>query len=684
MTGEEWGRMMSTTPGDSTERKVESNAAPASVSSDVNQRSEEEKDRKKESVTWGQRIRNPKLLVRAVIDGAKHFWSGMKLLAADVRVSYGILKRILKGKLISRRERNILVSTGADLARMVPFSFFIVVPFMEFALPFALMMFPNMLPSQFQDQMKKEEDLKRQLKLRIELAKYLRDVVEEKARFIQSSSKPEEVKKDAEILEQFLIDLREGKPVDESVVAKFARFFSDEFTIDGASRPQLVAMCRYMGIAHYGSDAILRYRLGTRINTIKQDDMQIMWEGGVDALSDDEVAKACRDRGIRTHEMSKKRQRRQLQVWLEQSQSKEIPATLMVLSRAFFYTEGAGAALAETISSLPQDVVDDVRSANVVMQEMSSEERLQEVRRQEKRILLDQERADREEEEKRSKVEKERKSAEAESSVLNTESASVSNVEFDALQKEKELQVEIMGSIPSEQKPASFPSPSSSEPSHEPIPAVETAPVSFALIHKDVIEASDPDAIRRLVETLSESQADSAVEKERQELELLKAELLKAQELLGDTAASDSQVKRLSNMIQKLEREIERVDRKVGLKLKLLDADNDGIIDCNEIGPAVQVIAGDQNEKLINEVIHRLDENGDGKIVREDFIRLLKEVMPLSEALSARKTSEGSTPAGKAGDQSQESVSEPGHTPGPNELSKENSVPADQTQRQQQ
>ncbi len=46
-----------------------------------------------------------------------------------------------------------------------------------------------MLPSQFQDRMKKEEDMKRSLKGRLELAKYLRDVVEEKAKTIKASSK---------------------------------------------------------------------------------------------------------------------------------------------------------------------------------------------------------------------------------------------------------------------------------------------------------------------------------------------------------------------------------------------------------------------------------------------------------------------------------------------------------------
>jgi LETM1 and EF-hand domain-containing protein 1, mitochondrial len=43
------------------------------------------------------------------------------------------------------------VRTASDLMRLVPLIVVIVVPFMEFALPFALKLFPNMLPSTFQD-----------------------------------------------------------------------------------------------------------------------------------------------------------------------------------------------------------------------------------------------------------------------------------------------------------------------------------------------------------------------------------------------------------------------------------------------------------------------------------------------------------------------------------------------------
>ena len=45
-----------------------------------------------------------------------------------------------------------LVRTVSDLFRLVPFSVFIIVPFMELLLPVALKLFPGMLPSTFTSQ----------------------------------------------------------------------------------------------------------------------------------------------------------------------------------------------------------------------------------------------------------------------------------------------------------------------------------------------------------------------------------------------------------------------------------------------------------------------------------------------------------------------------------------------------
>ena len=66
-----------------------------------------------------------------------------------------------------------LQRTTADLVRLIPFSLFVVVPFLEFTLPFFLYFFPNMLPSTFSYPDKEAAKKTQRLKLRVEVAKFL-------------------------------------------------------------------------------------------------------------------------------------------------------------------------------------------------------------------------------------------------------------------------------------------------------------------------------------------------------------------------------------------------------------------------------------------------------------------------------------------------------------------------------
>jgi hypothetical protein len=47
------------------------------------------------------------------------------------------------------------------------------IPFLELALPLLLKLFPNMLPSTFEDKLKKEEEVKKRLVIKMEVAKFL-------------------------------------------------------------------------------------------------------------------------------------------------------------------------------------------------------------------------------------------------------------------------------------------------------------------------------------------------------------------------------------------------------------------------------------------------------------------------------------------------------------------------------
>lgn len=88
---------------------------------------------------------------RALKEGCKHYYHGFRLLFLEMRLSAKYLWRFLRRKPLLRREKQQLVRTLSDVLRLIPFSAFVIVPFLEFTLPFFLKLFPNMLPSTFKD-----------------------------------------------------------------------------------------------------------------------------------------------------------------------------------------------------------------------------------------------------------------------------------------------------------------------------------------------------------------------------------------------------------------------------------------------------------------------------------------------------------------------------------------------------
>ncbi len=90
----------------------------------------------------------------------------------------------------------------SDLFRIVPFSVFIIIPFMEFLLPIALWLFPNMLPSTFQSLSDKEKKLKQELKVKLEMAKFLQDTIEDTALQSKKPKASESAKQFAHFIEK--------------------------------------------------------------------------------------------------------------------------------------------------------------------------------------------------------------------------------------------------------------------------------------------------------------------------------------------------------------------------------------------------------------------------------------------------------------------------------------------------
>ena len=324
-------------------------------------------------------------LVRETIH---HYWTGTKLFVAETKTAWAILRSITKGKKLTRRERVQLMRTSADMFRLIPFMVFVIVPFMEFLLPVALKIFPNMLPSTFEDKLKKEEGLKKRLKARIEIAKFLQDTAE----LVANDNKIKAEMQGLDISD-LMRKIRVGEPVSNSEILLFAKSFEDEFTLDNLSRPQLVAMCKYIGYPPYGNDKFLKFLVSQKLQQIKTDD-KLIQEEGVNSLTLEELQAALRARGMK-YSGSKVTLRKRLNEWLELSLTHNLPTSLLILSRAFIITENEKYqdALKETLASLPEEVVEEIK---VKVEQASADVKLELLNRQKGLMEKEQKESDQE------------------------------------------------------------------------------------------------------------------------------------------------------------------------------------------------------------------------------------------------------------------------------------------------
>jgi LETM1 and EF-hand domain-containing protein 1 len=301
-------------------------------------------------------------LMQKIKKEAQHYWDGTKLLAAEVRISSRLALKMAAGYELSRREHRQLQRTVQDLGRLVPFSVFVIVPFAELLLPFALKLFPGLLPSTYEGASTKEKKSATLRATRKEVSEFLRKTLRETGLPLTPATAQKE-----EFTNFFRKVRATGeKPTAEDVI-KVCKTFKDDLTLDNLSRPQLVSMCRYLNLNTFGTDMMLRYQIRHRMRQIKRDDRVISYEG-VDSLSVSELQMACMSRGIKTHGVSPGRLRDDLNTWLRLRLKDGVPSTLLVLSNAYMYGQTSGEsgdfsqieALTGVLSSIPEELFHEI------------------------------------------------------------------------------------------------------------------------------------------------------------------------------------------------------------------------------------------------------------------------------------------------------------------------------------
>ncbi|KAF8894516.1 LETM1-like protein-domain-containing protein [Infundibulicybe gibba] len=345
---------------------------------------------------------------RKVKHEAAHYWSGTKLLVSEVRISSRLQWKILHGEVLTRRERRQLKRTTQDLLRLVPFAVFIIVPFMELLLPVALKLFPNMLPSTFEDKYAAEEKQRKILRVRLDMAKFLQETLRESGLRANAHI----VGSDA--FKEFFRKVRStGESPSAVDVINVAKLFDDDLTLDNLSRPQLVSMSRYMGLNAFGTDNFLRGAIRSRLMNLRRDD-QLIYSEGVDELSTSELQAACQSRGIRTSGVSPARLRDELRTWIDLHLHNRVSGVLLVLGRAFHFDRKFGEdedgktaviqSLESVLSGLPDNLLNEAE-LEVDSEKASYKQKLDVLQQQQELIEDEEEQEQKEEDARRAKRE---------------------------------------------------------------------------------------------------------------------------------------------------------------------------------------------------------------------------------------------------------------------------------------
>ncbi|GKY93228.1 hypothetical protein MPSEU_000290500 [Mayamaea pseudoterrestris] len=643
-------------------------------------------------------IRNPEELRQRLVgikklvqDEIHHYWVGFKLFWAELQTAKGLVMRTLTGSSLTRRERKQLLRTVTDLFRLVPFSMFIIIPFMEFALPFALRIFPNMLPSTFQDSLKAEETMKRELQSRISMTRFFQETLEELAK----EQKRKAAKKKKELIEageddvtihhhedsaaamlEFLEKARKGETIPADVIIKYANYFHDDLTLDNMPRMQLINMCKYMGIPHYGSDSLLQFQLRYKIRSLREDDQRILWEG-IDSLTKMELREACRERGMRSTGLSKDAYKWALQQWLDLSVNKNVPISLLIMSRTFFLRDELSepsqdvdesktlAAVVDAISGLDKEVVNEVILDVATADEQKGDPNIRKIKlevlsAQNQIIRQEQEARDAAAKKKETPAKTEEKSesldvadmatdqldssipastsestpplvneeiiaaikevVEEEKNLSADEMEAISQlISDDPVSKERADLQRIKAAMKKEAKNADTTESDESRAAAEPISAEEVDRIANSIVQeiKEAAKQADASTTVAMDGKLSQDQASEDFE-----------EVATAQQ---ETEEEDDPVvrelkRRVESMVDKIEVQLTEAHVRIGDKLHFLDKDRDEIITREEMAEVLQqVLKRKISYEEALEIASTMDENKDGVFTVDELIQWIDE-----------------------------------------------------------
>ncbi|XP_058241787.1 mitochondrial proton/calcium exchanger protein isoform X2 [Hemibagrus wyckioides] len=560
-------------------------------------------------------------LGQRVIDEVKHYYHGFRLLWIDTAITGRMLWRVLNGQILSRRERRQFLRTCADLFRLLPFLVFIIVPFMEFLLPVALKLFPNMLPSTFETKSKKEERLKKELRVKLEMAKFLQDTVEEIA--LRNKADKGNVTEEFSSFFQKIRDSGE-RPSNEQII-RFSKLFEDELTLDNLTRPQLVALCKLLELQPIGTNNFLRFQLIMKLRSIRADD-KLIAEEGVESLNANELQAACRVRGMRSLGVTEERLRDQLKQWLELHLNQHIPTSLLLLSRAMFLPDTLSPAdqLKTTLQTLPEIVAKEaqVKVAELDFSKVDNKTKLE--------TMLQEEAA----------IRQENRERELERLAETVEKAKEQKEDVEA-----EMRVDADLAMPSVDVAIHSETLRDTAPVLDGIKGEEITKEEIDMLSDACTKLKEQKKLlTKEKEELEELKDD--VQEYTEDLEEIKKELSKTgqEKEVEESKASKHLSRRVNRMISRMDKIINELEKDKLVLDGQMDSGTtppvgENLISINELIAVMRQIQSIPEHKLLS-IADALDENKDGKIDIDDVIKVMELIDKEDVDISTSQVSE--------------------------------------------
>lgn len=535
-----------------------------------------------------------KSLKEKIVAELVHYYHGFRLLFIDAKISCGLLWRVLNGHTLSRREYRLLIRTTGDMFRLLPFSVFIIVPFMEFLLPVFIKFFPGMLPSTFQTASEAEDKNKKNLKVKLEMAKFLQETLDN-----MSLQHKDHYSEEAKSFTEWFNRVRtSGERVSNEEIMKYSKLFEDEITLDSLSRSQLIALCRVLEVQTLGTNNLLRFQLRMKLRSLAADDKMIQKEG-IEALTLAEVQQACRSRGMRAYGLSEERLRSQLSQWLDLSLNEKVPPSLLLLSRALMLPETIPTSdqLKATISTLPDTIVTQTKAAIGEKEGKIDNKVAVELLREEERRIK---------EERQEKKEQEEKLKEKEDKELLVDTAPI--ISADSASCSEKMTLEKLNEKPKEE-----------ELETKDIEIIENALDSISKEKKFIVEKEE-------LQDLKEELADYKEDVENLE----KAVSSQKKPEIKESKAAKRLFNRVNKMINKLDTVLVELNEKEAqlkkeMELEETEKKKQEVLKIEDIITAIKQIKDvpDQSRlDKITKVLRKIDDDLDGSVKVEDVLKV--------------------------------------------------------------